>query len=215
MADKRTELKKLEAEIAADGSLPLRGSNLVFGEGSPDCDVMFVGEAPGVNEDRVRRPFVGRGGQLLDDTIRSIGWKREDVYITNIVKRRPPDNRDPLPEEIAAYQPYLARQIAIIRPMVIVTLGRFAMHYFLPDAKIMRDHGRLFTVGNYRVFPVLHPAAALRSPRKMMFLFEEDLKKLPDVVKNGGVSGMPKPAPSIGPARKERPKPRQGPAGVF
>ena len=94
--DKAAELKKIEAELVANASLPLREANLVFGEGNIDCEVMFIGEAPGVNEDRLRRPFVGRGGQLLDDMIRGLGWKREDVYITNIVKRRPPENRDPL-----------------------------------------------------------------------------------------------------------------------
>src|SRR5258708_5472581 len=134
--DKRAELKNLEEELAANTALPLRESNLVFGEGNIDCDVMFIGEAPGVNEDRLRRPFVGRGGQLLDSMIQSIGWKRENVYITNIVKRRPPENRDPTPEEIAAYQPYLTKQIEIINPKVIVALGRFSMNYFLPEAKI-------------------------------------------------------------------------------
>ncbi len=159
--DKRAELQKLEAEMAL-APLPLRESNLVFGEGSFDCEVMFIGEAPGETENRLVRPFVGRGGQLLDEMIKSIGWKREDVYITNIVKRRPPGNRDPLPEEIEAYKPYLARQIEIIAPKVIVTLGRFSMNYFLPDAKISRDHGRAITIGDRVIFPVYHPAAALR-----------------------------------------------------
>src|SRR5258708_2530614 len=130
--DKQAELNKLESELIENTTLPLRESNLVFGEGNIDCNVMFIGEAPGMNEDRLKRPFVGRGGQLLDDMIRSIGWKREDAYITNIVKRRPPENRDPLPEEIEAYKPYLTRQIAIIDPKVIITLGRFSMNYFLP-----------------------------------------------------------------------------------
>src|SRR5258708_17888520 len=138
--DKALELKALESEMAA-AALPLRESNLVFGEGNINCQVMFVGEAPGVNEDRLKRPFVGRGGKLLDEMIKSLGWKREDVYITNIVKRRPPENRDPLPDEIEAYKPYLTRQIVIIDPKVIITLGRFSMNYFLPLAKITRDHG--------------------------------------------------------------------------
>src|SRR5258708_36834114 len=136
--DKAAELGKLEAEIAADASLPLRESNLVFGEGNTDCEVMFIGEAPGLNEDRLKRPFVGRGGQLLDQMNTEIGWKRADVYITNIVKRRPPENRDPLPNEIEAYKPYLTRQIEIINPKIIVTLGRFSMTYFLPESKITR-----------------------------------------------------------------------------
>ena len=186
---KNEELKKLESEIAADTSLPLREANLVFGEGNSDCDVMFIGEGPGANEDRLKRPFVGRAGQLLDTLIKEINWKREDVYITNIIKRRPPDNRDPLPEEIAAYSPYLSRQIEIINPKVIVCLGRFAMNYFLPDAKISRDHGKVFRDNGPPdlarrgriIFPIYHPAAALRST-EMLNTLREDFKKLPKVV---------------------------------
>ena len=205
--DKLAELKKLEAEIAADTSLPLRATaNLVFGEGNINCDVLFIGEAPGMNEDRLKRPFVGRGGQLLDKMIESIGWKRTDVYITNIVKRRPPDNRDPSPEEIAAYRPYLTRQIDIIAPRVVVTLGRFSMNYFLPDAKITRDHGRAVHVGERLIFPVFHPAAALRSP-EMMRGFVEDFKKLPDVVK--GKSEPAALAPAMPPARVKKKKKKE------
>lgn len=180
-AEKTAALKKLEEELIANKSLPLRESNLVFGEGNIDCEVMFIGEAPGVNEDRLRRPFVGRGGQLLNEMMASIGWKREDVYITNIVKRRPPENRDPLPEELSAYKPYLGRQIDIINPKIIVTLGRFAMNYFLPDAKISRDHGRLLMLGERTVFPVYHPAAALRST-EMKNVLQDDFKKLPKIL---------------------------------
>ena len=127
---------------------------------------MFVGEAPGQNEDRLKRPFVGRGGQLLDRMIESIGWKRADVYITNIVKRRPPDNRDPSPDEIAAYRPYLTRQIEIINPKVVVTLGRFAMNYFLPMAKITRDRGRGFLVDRRASFsPCFIPPRHCARPR--------------------------------------------------
>lgn len=174
-------LKQLESEIAADASLPLRESNLVFGEGNPDCEVMFIGEAPGFYEDREKRPFVGRAGKLLDELIKEIGWKREDVYITNIVKRRPPENRDPLLEEIGVYKPHLTRQIEIIDPKVIVPLGRFAMNYFLPDAKITRDHGKVFKIDGRLIFPVYHPAAALRST-EMMKTLREDFHKLPKVV---------------------------------
>ncbi len=207
--DKQAELKKLEEEIAADMTLPLRESNLVFGEGNVNCDVMFVGEAPGQNEDRLKRPFVGRGGQLLDRMIQSIGWQRADVYITNIVKRRPPENRDPSPEEIAAYRPYLARQIKIINPKVIVTLGRFSMNYFLPMAKITRDRGRGFMVDDYLIYPVLHPAAALRST-EMMKALEEDFKKLPAVVRGEVTAEIP-PSVIIAPAReaKKPEKPKQ------
>jgi uracil-DNA glycosylase family 4 len=179
--DKAAELEKLEKEIAADDSLPLRESNLVFGEGNPNCEVMFIGEAPGFNEDRLKRPFVGRAGQLLDDLIKEIGWRREDVYITNVVKRRPPENRDPSPEEIDAYAPYLTKQIEIINPKVIVAVGRFAMNYFLPEAKITRDHGKVFRVGGRLVVPIFHTAAALRSA-EMMNQLREDFRKLPDIV---------------------------------
>src|SRR3989338_1440470 len=139
---KAEELSELKKELEANTSLPLYGTaNLVFGEGNPEVDVMFIGEAPGFHEDRLSRPFVGRAGQLLDKLLAMISWPRESVYITNIVKRRPPENRDPLPEEISAYKPYLDRQIKIINPKIIAALGRFAMNYFLPDAKISKDHG--------------------------------------------------------------------------
>lgn len=194
--EKVSLLQKLEQEIANDKNLPLE-SNLVFGEGNPDCEVLFVGEAPGLVEDEQKRPFVGRSGQLLRQSIRELGWKEKDVYITNIVKRRPPENRDPLPEEIEKYKPYLTRQIKIINPKVIVPLGRFAMNYFLPNAKITRDQGKLFKVetrgvirlgeftpswGNWFVAPMFHPAAALRAP-VMMQEFQENFKKLPAMLK--------------------------------
>jgi uracil-DNA glycosylase family 4 len=190
--DKLEELGKLKEEIISDKSLPLRESNLVFGEGNHNCGVMFIGEAPGLNEDKLGRPFVGRAGKLLDVLIKSIGWKREDVYITNIVKRRPPENRDPLPEEIEAYKPYLARQIEIINPKVLATLGRFSMNYFLPSAKIMRDQGKLFRLqfGKFLV-PIIHPAAALRST-KVMEALEASFKKLPSIlVKIEDLSALP------------------------
>ncbi|KKW16876.1 MAG: Phage SPO1 DNA polymerase-related protein [Parcubacteria group bacterium GW2011_GWA1_50_14] len=192
-------LKQLEAEIAKDVSLPLRQSNLVFGEGNPDCAVMFIGEAPGFHEDQLRRPFVGRGGQLLNEAIVSLGWKREDVYITNIVKRRPPENRDPLPEEIEVYKPYLTRQVEIIDPKVIVPLGRFAMNYFLPEAKISRDQGHAFRVNGRLVVPLFHPAAALRSTQ-VLEQFKESFLKLPAIVAGGGASEL---VPSVVP---EKPK---------
>jgi uracil-DNA glycosylase family 4 len=206
--DKIAQLAALEAEIAANKKLPLITANLVFGEGNVDCRVLFVGEAPGFNEDQQRRPFVGRGGQLLNQMIESIGWKREDAYITNIVKRRPPENRDPLPEEIEAYKPYLTRQIEIVNPKVIATLGRFSMNYFLPNAKITRDHGRVMLADGRIIFTMFHPAAALRSPETMQ-AFREDFKKLPSVVMGEGPTdiilppAMEKKAP---PGGKREPK---------
>lgn len=180
--NKNTSLDKLAKELSSDEAIPLRTSNLVFGEGNPDADVVFVGEAPGYYEDKEGRPFVGRSGKLLDKLINEIGWKRSDVYITNVVKRRPPENRDPESDEIAAYAPYLSRQLEIINPKVIVPLGRFAMNYFLPDAKISKDQGKLFWWGERLVVPLYHPAAALRSTKVL-----EDLRtsftKLPVVLK--------------------------------
>ena len=170
---KYSDLKNLEEEMISRGDLPLADSaNLVFGEGNPDCEVLFIGEAPGFHEDQKRRPFVGRAGQLLDKMIAGIGWKREAVYITNIVKRRPPENRDPLPEEIEAYRPYLGRQIEIINPKIIAALGRFSMNYFLPEAKISRDQGRVFWFHERLLIPIYHPAAALRSTSVL-----EEMKK--------------------------------------
>ena len=188
--DKLSQLKKLEEEIIKDISLPLREANLVFGEGNINSDIIFIGEAPGQREDELKRPFVGRSGQLLDQLINKIGWQREDVYITNIVKRRPPDNRDPLPEEIEAYKPYLARQIEIINPKIVATLGRFSMNYFMPAAKISRDQGKVFkwvekgemgTKVMRLIVPLFHPAAALRATTVLNQL-EASFKKLPAII---------------------------------
>lgn len=170
------QLDALKKRIEA-ADLPL-DTNLVFGEGDPAARVVFIGEAPGAKEDELQRPFVGRGGQLLNKNLERIGWRREDVYITNIVKRRPPDNRDPLPAEIAAYQPFLTEQLDILAPLLIVPLGRFSMNYFLPEAKITKDQGTVFPVNSRFVMPMLHPAAALRNPA-MMKLFEETFTRLP------------------------------------
>lgn len=189
--DKLTQLKKLEQEIADDTTLPLRESNLVFGEGNVDCQVMFIGEAPGLTENELRRPFVGRAGKLLDKMIQEIGWQRDNVYITNIVKRRPPENRDPLPEEIEAYKPYLARQIEIIKPKIIAPLGRFSMNYFLPFAKISNDHGQLFDWDEQIILPLYHPAAALRATAVLNAL-RADFKKLPDIVSGKITVELPK-----------------------
>jgi DNA polymerase len=201
--DKLTQLKALEAELLANKDLPLKPANLVFGEGNVNTQVMFIGEAPGFHEDQQKRPFVGRGGQLLNECIRGIGWKREDIYITNIVKRRPPDNRDPLPEEIAAYTPYLTRQIEIINPKIIAPLGRFSMNYFLPDAKISRDQGKVFEVGGRLVVPLFHPAAALRATHVLEAL-KASFQKLPAIA-SGEYSSV-----TLPPARAEKPEKKGG-----
>ena len=142
----------------------------VPGEGDPDTEVVFVGEGPGFNEDREGRPFVGRAGGMLVRLLGSVGWQREDVFITNVVKCRPPDNRDPQPDEIAACAPYLSRQLEVLDPAVVVTLGRYSMGTFMPGARIGQAHGTSQPVdpesgaANALVFAMYHPAAALRSP---------------------------------------------------
>jgi DNA polymerase len=141
----------------------------VPGEGNPDTEVVFVGEGPGFNEDREGRPFVGRAGGLLVKLLASVGWRREDVFITNVVKCRPPDNRDPEPDEIAACAPYLRRQLAVLDPALVVTLGRFSMGAFMPGARISSAHGTMRPVdpatgaADAIAFAMYHPAAALRS----------------------------------------------------
>jgi DNA polymerase len=180
MKNTQEELHKLQDKMIKDQNLPLK-TNLVFGEGAIDSPIMLIGEAPGLNEDLEKRPFVGRSGKLLTATLEELGIPRSSVYITNIVKRRPPENRDPLPEEIAAYTPYLKEQIKIINPKIIVTLGRFSMNYFLPTAKITRDQGKIFRLDGRLIIPMFHPAAALRSTGTLD-AFKKSFKKLPKIL---------------------------------
>ncbi|HNQ16675.1 MAG TPA: uracil-DNA glycosylase [Candidatus Woesebacteria bacterium] len=160
-------------------------TDIVFGEGSPDSEIVLIGEAPGYNEHVQRRPFVGRSGQLLRKTLTQVGFPPEQVYITNIVKARPPDNRDPSPEEILAYKPFLDQEISLIDPKLIITLGRFSMAKFLPDVKISQVHGRLHKVrwnGQIMyVLPMYHPAAALRSTQ-MLTAFTQDFEKVAKIL---------------------------------
>lgn len=153
------------------------GQNLVFGEGDPNADIMFIGEAPGFYEAQQGRPFVGNAGRLLTKLLQENGFSREDVYITNVLRFRPQDNRDPLPSEVEQYTPFLTRHIKIIEPILIVTLGRFAMNYFLPEAKITRDHGKPVVLDHFVVYPVFHPSAALRDPKRLEEL-EKDFVKI-------------------------------------
>ena len=176
-------------------------TKVVPGEGAENAEIMFIGEAPGWNEDQQGRPFIGAAGQFLDELLASIKLKRADVYIANVIKCRPPENRDPLPAEIEAYKPYLTRQIAVIDPKLIVTLGRFSMNYFLPFAKITHDHGRPLSIDGRTIFPVYHPAAALRSTQ-MMETLRGDFKKIPGVLSGEfGAVELP-PAFEIPAARK-------------
>ena len=181
--DKRKLLEELKSAILKDLSLPLRESNLVFGEGNPDAEVVFIGEAPGFYEDREGRPFVGQAGKLLNKLIEEVGWQRDQVYITNIIKRRPPANRDPLPEEIKAYEPYLKTQIEILNPKIIAPLGRFGMNYFLPYAKISKDQGQIFWSEDRLIYPLYHPAAALRATMVLEEL-KKSFQRLPQLVKD-------------------------------
>ena len=148
-------------------------TNAVPGEGSPSADLMFIGEGPGFHEDRQGRPFVGPAGQLLEGLLASIGTNREDVFIANMVKCRPPDNRDPQPSEISACAKYLDRQIELVNPKIIVTLGRFSLGRFFPGESITRARGRLRQIDGRLLFPVLHPAAALRRPELRTTLVED------------------------------------------
>jgi len=157
-------------------------TNLVFGVGSPDADLMFVGEAPGANEDLKGEPFVGAAGQLLDKLLASIGLKREQVYIANVLKCRPPGNRDPLPEEIERCKPYLMEQIDLIKPKVLATLGNHATKLILEtNVGITKLHGKQIIRPDYIVFPIYHPAAALYTPAYLAAL-EEDFQKLKEVL---------------------------------
>ena len=185
---KKQLLDELKSKMKADISLPLcRGATqLVFGDGDPDTEILFIGEGPGYWEDQKGVPFVGNAGSLLNQLLLKIGMQRQDVYITNVVHHRPPENRDPTPEEIMTYQPYLDEIIKIIDPKMIVTLGRFSMGKFIPNVFISSVHGREKTVdweGKYiTVVPMYHPAAALRSTEVKLKL-TADFERLPEVLK--------------------------------
>jgi len=156
-------------------------TNIVPGEGSATADVMIVGEAPGASEDKQGRPFVGRAGKLLDELLEEAGLVREDVFITNVVKARPPGNRDPKADEVAHYMPWLERQLALIRPNVVIPVGRHALAHFAPGRKITEVHGELLVERERRLVPWLHPAAALRNRDLRATLFE-DARALPGIL---------------------------------
>jgi len=176
LTDLYQEIRACQKCILAQGR-----TNAVPGEGPEDADIMFIGEAPGFHEDRQGRPFVGAAGQYLDELLAKIGLKRDEVYIGNVIKCRPPANRDPLPEEIEACRPYLDRQIELIRPRLIITLGRYSMARYFPGASISRIHGQPRRVGNVIYYPMFHPAAALHQPR-WRSVIEEDILKIPQLL---------------------------------
>ncbi len=183
--NKLAEIKLTLEQSAARLPIASQPTDIVFGEGSPDTDIVLIGEAPGHNEHVQRRPFVGRSGQLLRKTLTQVGFPPEMVYITNIVKARPLDNRDPFPDEIVAYKPYLDQEIELIDPKLIITLGRFSMAKFLPAVKISQVHGRLHKVSwnnkTTYVLPMYHPAAALRSTQ-MLTAFTQDFEKVSKIL---------------------------------
>ena len=156
-------------------------THAVPGEGKPDARIMFIGEGPGWHEDQQGRPFVGAAGKFLNELLDKAGVTRADVFITNVVKCRPPSNRDPLPDEIAACSRYLERQIELIDPDVIVTLGRFSMAKYFPGERISKIHGQAKEVGGRRVVPMYHPAAALHQSA-LRGAIEDDFAKLPKLL---------------------------------
>lgn len=188
MNKKQTLLEQIRADIIANNICPdlaKTATNLVMGDGNVDADIVFIGEAPGKNEDEQGIPFVGAAGKFLDTMLETINMKRADIYITNIVKYRPPDNRDPLPEEKSAFWPYLVRQLDVINPKIVVTLGRHSMEYFLPEQKISLIHGQpkrvQFGERKLVVMPLYHPAAALYNGGMRQTL-SDDFMKLPKLI---------------------------------
>lgn len=183
---KQQQLDILRAEIVAKHVCPalaVQASQLVMGDGNPNADIVFIGEAPGKAEDEQGLPFVGASGRFLNEMLAAAGMDRSDVYITNIVKYRPPNNRDPSKQEKQAFLPYLLRQLEIVNPKVIVTLGRHSMEFFIPEARISEVHGqaiqKTITLGNnsyqWLIVPLYHPAAALYNGSLRQTLLEDFL----------------------------------------
>lgn len=182
-------LQQISNEIINDevcSDLRDQATQLVFGDGDTDAEVVFIGEAPGKKEDETGLPFVGAAGKFLNEMLASIGFERQNVYITNIVKYRPPKNRDPSSDEKQAFLPYLMRQLDVISPKLVVTLGRHSMEYFLPGVKIGEVHGQLQTVDtperSWMILPLFHPAAALYNGGLRQTLLA-DFAKIPTILK--------------------------------
>ncbi len=191
MSEAKSTTKKLDqikADIVASNICPdlaQSATQLVMGHGNSKAKLVFIGEAPGKNEDLQGAPFVGAAGKLLDEMLQTVNLKRDDVYITNIVKYRPPGNRDPLPEEKRAFWPFLIQELNVIQPIIIATLGRHSMEYFLPGRRISEIHGqpKRITLGDRKVviLPLFHPAAALYNGGLKTTLFE-DFSLLPEII---------------------------------
>ena len=165
--------KEIREHVPCGFAICEQATNLVPGEGSATAKVMLVGEAPGAKEDQSGRPFVGAAGKLLDALLAEAGLERGDVFITNVVKARPPGNRDPKADEVAHHLPWLEAQLDVIRPKLLVPLGRHALARFAPDAKITQAHGRVLERDGRTLFPMFHPAAALRNPQLRTTLHQD------------------------------------------
>ena len=185
--DREQVLEAIGAETAECTKCDLHFSrkNSVPGAGPADAKIMFIGEGPGFHENEQGKPFVGAAGRFLDELLKNVGMQRDQVFITNVVKCRPPSNRDPNPDELAACDGYLQRQTQTINPKVIVTLGRFSMHKFLPHAKISEAHGQAVRVKGRLVVPFYHPAAALHQP-SLRPTVEADFARLPEWIAKAG-----------------------------
>lgn len=194
--NKADELQEISGEIVERNVCPelaSQATQMVFGAGNPDAEIVFIGEAPGKKEDETGKPFVGASGRFLDEMLASIDLKREDIYITNIVKYRPPNNRDPSPDEKQAFWPYLVRELDMIRPKLIVTLGRHSMEHFLPNKKISQIHGETQITEvisgtnkqkkmEFMILPLYHPAAALYNGSQRKILLE-DFSQIPNLIR--------------------------------
>ncbi len=189
VATKQQQLDQVRADILKKNICPdlaASATNLVMGDGNINADIVFIGEAPGKNEDLQGLPFVGAAGKFLNEMLAAADLQRSDVYITNIVKYRPPNNRDPLPDEKKAFWPYLLKQLQIIKPKVVITLGRHSMEYFLPDLKISQIHGQAKRIqfGDEKlvIIPLYHPAAALYNGSMRQTLID-DFLMVPKITK--------------------------------
>ena len=203
-------LREISAQVRVCQActLPHSRKNGVPGEGSPQAEIMFIGEGPGFHENELGRPFVGPAGKFLDELLAEAGYVREQVFIANVVKCRPPGNRDPLPDELSACSRYLDRQIEVINPCVIVTLGRISMGKFLPNARISEVHGKPTWVQDRLVVPMYHPAAALHQPSLKPVIIA-DFRVLPKAIANARAAGRNQPAQVQEVLKHDEEKPEQ------
>jgi DNA polymerase len=201
--DRAAALAAIAEQVRACTRCPLYigTTNPVPGAGNPDAEIMFIGEGPGYHEDQQGLPFVGRSGDYLNSLIKLIGYTRDQVFIANVVKHRPPENRDPLPDEILACKPYLDAQVDLINPLVIATLGRYSMARYFPDGRITRIHGQPKYANGRAYVPLFHPAAVLRNP-DLRADMEADFKRIPEILEKARQERAARPA---APTLEEKP----------